>query len=335
MADENQVETLEINDPAYVLRVCRVDERGKLRPTIGWEGFEWPRLGKVEDASFRRSGSCGHGLHGCLPEQILKANATNLLNPDKEAVEYLVVEVERSDLDYIESWNKVKYPRGNVVYAGSWRRCLEILSEKGCENVPTEAEMLKAYEWVSLDGEKVDPLDTIEFPKLDGYCRQRDGDPEQTPSFDDVWALRVKMATGYTFDDAEAREYAEIMHNSNVALRYYLWALIQKNINNLFQIHPHIEKLMVVTASGRLDETDVKFTSNHLFKWYANTEMDIFQNHSVKHIDPDSRALSGRMAAGRSSTTIREFKSYLRLRAVYRIYNQDPPHRPLSDFVEE
>lgn len=50
--------------------------------------------------------------------------------------------------------------------------------------------------------------------------------------------------------DSQARQYAMFMHDCPPEPRMSAWALLQKNPDNLFAVHPYIEKLMVATASG-------------------------------------------------------------------------------------
>jgi len=50
--------------------------------------------------------------------------------------------------------------------------------------------------------------------------------------------------------DPQARQYADFMHDCPPEPRMSAWALLQKNPDNLFAVHPYIEKLMVATASG-------------------------------------------------------------------------------------
>lgn len=48
----------------------------------------------------------------------------------------------------------------------------------------------------------------------------------------------------------QAKQYAKFMHDCPPEPRMSAWALLQKNPDNLFAVHPFIEKLMVATASG-------------------------------------------------------------------------------------
>jgi len=62
------------------------------------------------------------------------------------------------------------------------------------------------------------------------------------------------------FADKQARQYGEFMHDCPPEARMTAWALLQSNPNNLFAVHPYIEKLMVHTAGGR-DTSNLSVTA--------------------------------------------------------------------------
>jgi hypothetical protein len=80
--------------------------------TTRWS-FEWPRSGPVECSDWDPAPECGHGLHGLAWGH----GDWSLLSQAADAV-WMVVEVD-SDLVVPIGTHKVKFPRGNVVYAGS------------------------------------------------------------------------------------------------------------------------------------------------------------------------------------------------------------------------
>lgn len=51
--------------------------------------------------------------------------------------------------------------------------------------------------------------------------------------------------------DGQARQYAKFMYDCPPEPRMAAWAQLQKNTKNLFQVHPHIQSLMVATATGQ------------------------------------------------------------------------------------
>ncbi len=54
----------------------------------------------------------------------------------------------------------------------------------------------------------------------------------------------------HSLEDSQAREFSKFMHDCPPEPRMAAWALLQKRKDNLFAVHPYIEKLMVATASG-------------------------------------------------------------------------------------
>ena len=87
---------------AYVLRTC-----GANMGSHG--GFVWPETGPVEAPDWKPIAECGNGLHGLLDGE----GDGSLLNWDDDA-KWLVVAIE----EWIELGGKVKFPRGEVLYAG-------------------------------------------------------------------------------------------------------------------------------------------------------------------------------------------------------------------------
>lgn len=89
----------------YVLRTN--DSEGK-----GYGGFQWPKKGKVEAPDWNPEPICGGGLHGLLNGE----GGANLLNWGADA-QWQVVKVLATDIVHIGT-DKVKFPRGVVVYTG-------------------------------------------------------------------------------------------------------------------------------------------------------------------------------------------------------------------------
>jgi hypothetical protein len=89
--------------PVLVLRTCKAD-------MTSFAGFSWPRKGEVTCTDWKPSDQCGNGLHGIL----WGAGDSSLLDFSEHAV-WLVVEIE----EFVDLGGKVKFPRGNVVFAGS------------------------------------------------------------------------------------------------------------------------------------------------------------------------------------------------------------------------
>ncbi|HEY4133528.1 MAG TPA: collagen-like protein, partial [Gemmatimonadaceae bacterium] len=100
----------------YMLRTCESD-------MSAYNNFKWPTSGKVECPDWNSRKVCGGGLHGLLHG---KGNQ-NLLSKDPEA-KWLVVAVDTSDVVVIDD-EKVKVPRGNVVFCGAGSEAIAKLLE--------------------------------------------------------------------------------------------------------------------------------------------------------------------------------------------------------------
>ncbi len=100
----------------YVLRTCDSDmtsHKGR---------FTWPVSGFVEAPDWDPIPVCGKGLHGFL----LGCGDGHLADWNESAV-WLVVEVDKDTL--IDFEGKVKFPSGNVVFAGNRQDAIAALEE--------------------------------------------------------------------------------------------------------------------------------------------------------------------------------------------------------------
>ena len=86
-------------------------------------GFKYPLLGKVSAPDFDSSPTCGKGLHGFAKGE----GDHSLLNNLPGAV-YQVLEVREADIIRIDGKNdKVKFPKGNVVFSGDRDTAVSII----------------------------------------------------------------------------------------------------------------------------------------------------------------------------------------------------------------
>ena len=90
-----------------VLRTCNADMTSVHDGT-----FRWPKRGPVSCPDWSPEPKCGHGLHGFAKGE----GDADLASSASYAV-WLVVEVIASEIVPIGT-DKVKFPRGNVLYAG-------------------------------------------------------------------------------------------------------------------------------------------------------------------------------------------------------------------------
>jgi hypothetical protein len=94
-------------EPETVL-VLRSSDKNR----ISSHSFQWPESGPVECTDWDPAPVCGHGLHGLLWGD----GDWSLLNKDYDAV-WQVVEVVADCIVPIDK-DKVKFPRGTVIYSG-------------------------------------------------------------------------------------------------------------------------------------------------------------------------------------------------------------------------
>ena len=88
---------------AYILRTCSRDVTSR-------GDFTWPRGGEVSAPDWRATSECGNGLHGFLWGEGDGGLADWSLN----AI-WIVAEIDH----WIDLGGKVKFPKANVVFAGS------------------------------------------------------------------------------------------------------------------------------------------------------------------------------------------------------------------------
>ena len=85
-----------------VLRTCEKDG-------TSYEGFQWPRKGKVEAPDWDPRPECGRGLHGWL-----RGEGDGGLIIGGEDRLWLVVSVKEADI--VDLRGKVKFPQGEVIF---------------------------------------------------------------------------------------------------------------------------------------------------------------------------------------------------------------------------
>ena len=108
--------TPRVPETVLVLRTCTKD-------MTSYNDFVWPKSGPVEAPDWSPEPRCGQGLHGLLWGQ----GEGSLLDWSPEA-NWLLVEVTKSDI--VEIDQKVKFPRGNVIFTGSQLDATNLLQTK-------------------------------------------------------------------------------------------------------------------------------------------------------------------------------------------------------------
>jgi hypothetical protein len=103
-------------ETVLVLRTCDADMNA-------YDGFKWPKRGRVEAPDWDPEPVCGYGLHGLLRGE----GDVSLLN-DSDAAKWLAVEVDASTV--IDLGGKVKFPAGRVVYCGDRDGAVRTIQER-------------------------------------------------------------------------------------------------------------------------------------------------------------------------------------------------------------
>ena len=100
---------------ALALRTCNAD-------LTSHGGFQWPESGHVEAPDWNEKPACGGGLHG-----LLWGEGSGSYLSWEESAKWLLVEVDPALVVWIGG-DKVKFPRGKVVFCGDRGAALEFLS---------------------------------------------------------------------------------------------------------------------------------------------------------------------------------------------------------------
>ena len=102
----------------YVLRTCNADLTSRC-------GFQWPEKGAVSCPDWNSTPCCGNGLHG-----LLWGEGNGGLLDWSEDAKWLVVRVLADEIVKIDDGEKVKFPRGEVVFCGERREATDFLAGK-------------------------------------------------------------------------------------------------------------------------------------------------------------------------------------------------------------
>src|SRR5574342_1123156 len=100
-----------------VLRQCDNQLRG-------YNGFQYPESGMVEAPDWDPTPRCGGGLHG-----FLRGEGNGALADKGEDGKWLVLRVRKSDIVPVGD-EKVKFPRGEVIYVGTCDGAGELLAKE-------------------------------------------------------------------------------------------------------------------------------------------------------------------------------------------------------------
>lgn len=103
-----------------VLRGCYVDDDGRLYSEGGGRRLSWPRSGHVEAPDGYPNQKCGNGLYGFLWGE---GDETLWLGEVGA-----VIAIDPADIVYLDG--RVKFRRGNVVYAGGRKEAAQYIKER-------------------------------------------------------------------------------------------------------------------------------------------------------------------------------------------------------------
>ena len=106
-----------MSDHVLILRTCDADMTSR-------GGFRWPESGPVEAPDWNHEPTCGGGLHGFLWGE----GNGGLASWDDDA-RWLVVRVLAADV--VDLGDKVKFPRGDVVFIGDRKAATDYIIEHG------------------------------------------------------------------------------------------------------------------------------------------------------------------------------------------------------------
>lgn len=105
-----------MSDHVLCLRTCEADLKS-------YNGFTWPKKGQVKCEDWKPVAACGNGLHGLL----WGVGHAGYLNNDKDS-KWLVVKVRADEI--VDIQDKVKFPRGEVVFCGSRDRAVAYIQRQ-------------------------------------------------------------------------------------------------------------------------------------------------------------------------------------------------------------
>ena len=264
-------------DPTYIIKA--VSSTGA-SPVA--KGYTWPKSGPVDDReNWNPEHKCGGGLYGYTIDHLRGgSNGGGYfdcpcgITPGRKK-NFLILEVERSEIVQ-DGIDKCKVPRCNVVgcydvddwhdFCTKWSQLLG--------NVMTPEEVMEKFmHWVgrltltdSLREELQAWMDEHENLHKAGDGCQSDDDLNTfklvRDGLDPRHGTWVKEKP--TQDNEKVKIIADWMCTTTCpGARMIIWAMLQKNIEWLFAVHPYIEKVMVQTASKTCKQDKYPLSSYH------------------------------------------------------------------------
>ena len=261
------------DNPTYIIKAVNQNMSG---PIASY--FYWPKSGSVDDTkNWDPTRTCGKGLYGFTIKHIMEGTPygdffrsyRNYVSSSAKI--YLILEVEESEI--VLEGDKCKVPRCNVVgcyEADEWQVFCAKWSHLLNDTPTPDDIILKMRAWVGreiLTDELREDLRTWAAGNKVREAGEGCQPGADLKTFHFLKAnLNPKTGEWLKEDITEERVLliAQWMCSTTCAgARMKIWALIQKNVNLLFAVHPYIEKVMVATACGDGDD-------KYPIKAYAN-----------------------------------------------------------------
>lgn len=118
------------------------------RDMTSHNGFTWPKKGPVKCDDWKPTAECGNGLHGLL----WGVGHGGLLSNERSS-KWLVVKVLASEI--VDIQDKVKFPRGEVVFCGSRDRAVAYIQKRAPKGSSVVfGKFPRRFKHVTVDGIK-------------------------------------------------------------------------------------------------------------------------------------------------------------------------------------
>jgi hypothetical protein len=141
----------------YVLRTVKAN-------LTAYNGFVWPRSGPVSCPDWDPKPECGNGLHGLA----MGEGDYSLLSSKPNAL-WMVVRVRTSELVKIDN-DKVKFPRGTVIYCGDRLGATNLIKKKHPISKCVYANHVVLDKGVAISGDRGTSTSGHGGTSISGYC---------------------------------------------------------------------------------------------------------------------------------------------------------------------
>ncbi|WP_287496880.1 hypothetical protein [Pandoraea sp. CB10b_02] len=191
-----------LNESVLVIRTSDKNRKA-------YNGFQWPESGLVECPDWNPRAECGNGLHGILwPE----GNWSDIKDYGGDET-WQVVKVAKSDL--IEIGGKVKFPKGEVVYSGTFAVAFNMVAKKWLDQMPAWTKAIQDEAKVELKDGEVDSGNSARIGSSGNSAQiGSSGDSAQIGSSGDYAQIG---SSGYSAQIGSSGDYAQIGSSGDYA----------------------------------------------------------------------------------------------------------------------